>query len=107
MKRLLALCALCVTLALAIAGASPAFAQGGAADAEPPTALAPLATAAPVGRPPAPAPSASVDTRPARGAAVRERGGRRTRAGSSATGFLMIVIFVAFVGYYVMKKIRR
>lgn len=102
MKRLLAFC---LVLALVISGASTALAQGGPTDAEPPAALAPLATAAPVGQ--APAPSASADTRPARGPAMRERGGRRTRAGSSATGFLMIVIFVAFVGYYVMKKIRR
>ncbi len=103
MKRLFALCSLFVLL---LVGAPPAAAQGGPSDAEPrepPTALAPLATASPVG----PAPSASADTRPARGPAVRERGGRRTRAGSSATGFLMIVVFVAFVGYYVLKKIRR
>jgi hypothetical protein len=104
-KRLFALLTLLVVLLL---GPPPAAAlqlsQGGPTDAEPPTALAPLATASPVG---GPAPSASADTRPARGPAVRERGGRRTRAGSSATGFLMIVVFVAFVGYYVLKKIRR
>ncbi len=100
MKRLFAVCALLVLL---LVGAVPAAAQGGPTDAEPPTALAPLATASPVG----PAPSASADPRPARGPAVRERGGRRTRAGSSATGFLMIVVFVALVGYYVLKKIRR
>ena len=85
-------------------GAPAAAAQGGPLDAEPPTGLAPLASAAPmIGA----APSASADTRPARGPAVRERGGRRTRAGSSATGFLMLAILVGLMGYYVVKKIRR
>ena len=84
-------------------GAPPVGAQGGPVEAEPPTALAPLASAAPTGA----APSASADTRPARGPAVRERGGRRTRAGSSATGFLMLAILVGFMGYYVVKRIRR
>ena len=84
-------------------GGPPAAAQGGPVDAEAPPALAPLAPPAPIGA----APSASADTRPARGPAVRERGGRRTRAGSSATGFLMLVILVGLMGYDVVKKIRR
>ena len=93
-------------IGLALASAAPAAAQGGPADAEPPTAPAPLATTSAPGPAPTATPSATND-RPARGPAVRERGGRRSRAGSSATGALFLVILVGFMGYYVMKKLRR
>jgi hypothetical protein len=91
-------------IGLTLASAAPAAAQGGPADAEAPTALAPLASTSPPG--PAPTTTATND-KPARGPAVRERGGRRTRGGSAATGALFLVILVGFMGYYVMRKLRR
>jgi hypothetical protein len=42
-----------------------------------------------------------------RGPSVRERGGRRSRGASTASGALMLFILVAFMGYYVVKKLRR
>jgi hypothetical protein len=51
--------------------------------------------------------SSTTNDKPARGPAVRERGGRRSRAGSSASGFLFLAILVGAMGYYVVKKLRR
>ncbi len=58
-----------------------------------------------------PPPSASAipepPPRPVRGPAVRERAGRRSRGASAASGALMLFMLIAFMGYYVVKKLRR
>jgi hypothetical protein len=38
---------------------------------------------------------------------VRERGGRRSRAGSAASGALMLTMLIGIMGYYVVKRLRR
>ncbi|AKV00629.1 hypothetical protein AKJ09_07292 [Labilithrix luteola] len=45
--------------------------------------------------------------RPARGPAIREHGGRRSRGASTASGAMMIVILVGAMGYYVVNRLRR
>jgi hypothetical protein len=99
-----------LSLASALVAAAPAAdAQGPVTDAaaEAPSAAVPASPtpAPPPGAPTAP-PSATTE-RPVRGPAVRERGGRRSRAGSTASGVLMLVILIGFMGYYVVKKLRR
>jgi hypothetical protein len=44
---------------------------------------------------------------PARGPAVRERGARRPRGGSSAAGALLITLLVGAMALYVVKRLRR
>jgi hypothetical protein len=68
------------------------------AAAAPPITPAPLAT---------PSSSSESAPRPMRGPAVRERGGRRSRGASAASGALMLFVLIAFMGYYVVKKLRR
>lgn len=63
------------------------------------------AAASPVA--PAPTTTSSAPERAVRGPAVRERGGRRSRAGSTASGVLMLTILIGAMGYYVMKRLRR
>lgn len=85
--------------------ASPSLAQGPIDDAAAPTATAPATPA-----PPATATATSTPDpppRPARGPSVRERGGRRSRGASAASGALMLFILIAFMGYYVVKRLRR
>jgi hypothetical protein len=81
--------------------------QGALDDA--PSASAPPSTPAP--NPPlvptASATTSSSSDRPARGPAVRERGGRRSRGGSAASGVLVLALLVGLMGYYVVKKLRR
>lgn len=93
-----------------VAGALPALAQGPAPDAagEAPSAAVPASPGlvSPASPTPSAAPSATTE-RPVRGPAVRERGGRRSRAGSAASGAFMVVMLIAFMGYYVVKKLRR
>jgi len=88
-----------------VAGAPAARGQGPVADA---AAEAPSA-AVPASPTPTPAPAAPSATseRPVRGPAVRERSGRRSRGASTASGVLMLVMLIAFMGYYVVKKLRR
>ena len=81
-------------------GAPAAHAQGPVEDAgaEAPSARVPAS----------PAPSTTATTeRPVRGPAVRERSGRRSRGASTASGVLMLVMLIGFMGYYVVKKLRR
>jgi hypothetical protein len=91
-----------------VATPASAFARQGALD-DAPNASAPPSTPAPS---PLIVPTASATTnsssdRPVRGPAVRERGGRRSRAGSAASGVLMLALLVGLMGYYVVKKLRR
>jgi hypothetical protein len=72
-----------------LAGAPPARAQGPIEDA------GPMAT------------TTATTERPVRGPAVRERSGRRSRGASTASGVLMLVMLIGFMGYYVVKKLRR
>ena len=79
-----------------LAGAPAARAQGPIEDA---ASTTPVPTAAPT-------PTTTTE-RPVRGPAVRERGGRRSRGASTASGVLMLVMLIGFMGYYVVKKLRR
>ena len=88
---------LCIFLISVLVIATPALAQGPIDDAATATATA---TATPSATPDPP-------PRPVRGPSVRERGGRRSRGASTASGALMLVILIAFMGYYVVKKLRR
>ncbi|MDB5215702.1 MAG: hypothetical protein JWO86_3629 [Myxococcaceae bacterium] len=89
-----------------VAGTPAAHAQGPIEDA---------AAEAPSARVPAsPTPTTTPTTtttgtseRPVRGPAVRERSGRRSRGASTASGVLMLVMLIGFMGYYVVKKLRR
>jgi hypothetical protein len=45
--------------------------------------------------------------RPPPGPAFKERGGRRSRGASTASGALIVVVIVAAIGHYVWKKVRR
>jgi hypothetical protein len=113
---------LATSLALVVPFVSAtAYAQGPIDDAGP--SMAPFATnvpsapdAAPASSAPAPspmqAPAAPTSTstsseRPVRGPAVRERSGRRSRAGSAASGALMLTMLIGIMGYYVVKRLRR
>ena len=49
----------------------------------------------------------SAPPRPPSGPVVKERGGRRSRGASSASGALFIAVIVLGVGYYVIKRFRR
>jgi hypothetical protein len=91
--------------AFTVVAASPAaYAQGPVEDAaaEIPSARVPASPAPTT----APAPASSSE-RPVRGPALRERSGRRSRGASTASGVLMLVMLIAFMGYYVVKKLRR
>lgn len=79
---------------------------------------APFASGAPSGAPsasaapspmqaPAPTTTGTSSERPVRGPAVRERNGRRSRAGSAASGALMLTMLIGLMGYYVVKRRRR
>lgn len=98
---------------LAVMRSSPAGAQGSPAEDDaagsPAPAASPPASQAP---PPNPmivptATSSTTNDRPARGPAMRERGGRRARAGGTASGVLFLAILVAAMAWYVIKKLRR
>ena len=84
---------------LVIATPVVASAQGPIDDAATPT---PSVTAIP-----APPVTPEPPARPVRGPSVRERGGRRSRGASAASGALMLFILVGFMGYYVVKRLRR
>ena len=87
-----------------LVGSPAAYAQGPVEDA---AAEAPSARV-PASPPPTTAPTPSTTSeRPVRGPAVRERSGRRSRGASTASGVLMLVMLIAFMGYYVVKKLRR
>ena len=76
--------------------------QGGpVADAGESTPATPAPTS------PAPSQSSQAPDRPVRGPAVRERGGRRSRGASTASGALMLTILIGAMAYYVIKRIRR
>lgn len=96
------------TLAYAQGGevvdAGLADASSGSSSRAPPAVSAPSGLPAP---PPAPAASEESAPRPARGPSVRERGGRRSRGASTASGALMLFILVGFMGWYVVKRLRR
>jgi hypothetical protein len=79
------------------------FAPG--APSAPPSA-APSAAPSPM-QAPAPTTTSTSSERPVRGPAVRERGGRRSRAGSAASGALMLTMLIGIMGYYVVKRLRR
>ena len=91
-----------------LAGAPAARAQGPVEDAgaEAPSARVPASPTPTSPTSPAPA-TTSASERPVRGPAVRERSGRRSRGASTASGVLMLVMLIAFMGYYVVKKLRR
>ena len=90
---------------------SPAEARQGAPSDD--AAGADATPAAPPAPPPlspmiAPAATSSAtNDRPARGPSMRERGGRRSRAGGTASGVLFLVILVGAMAWYVVKKLRR
>lgn len=87
MKCVLARAFVIVAFVLAdLSGVGFAYAQGAPEDA--------AAESAPRERPPS-------------GPAIRERGARRSRGASTASGALFIVVVVAAVGHYVWKKLRR
>jgi len=96
--------ALALALLLASREAAAQYSEAPPAPAASPSA----ASSAP---PPAPAPATSATPekteRPARGPAVRERGGRRSRGASAASGALFLVILIGAMGYYVVKRLRR
>jgi hypothetical protein len=85
-----------------VAGTPAAHAQGPIEDAaaEAPSARVPASPT------PTTTPTATSE-RPVRGPAVRERSGRRSRGASTASGVLMLVMLIGFMGYYVVKKLRR
>jgi hypothetical protein len=86
----------------------PVGAQGGPIDASPAPSAPSPAPSAPTPTPtPSPSPSPDPAPRPARGPSVRERGGRRSRGASTASGALMLFMLVGFMGYYVVKRLRR
>src|SRR4051812_11990907 len=94
----------------ALTASSPAAAQG--SPTEDASSTAPVATSAPPPNPMVvPTATATATTpsndRPARGPALRERAGRRSRGGSAASGALFVVILVGAIGYYVVKRLRR
>lgn len=110
----------CMVLALGIGGVLPAEAQGPppaastapAAPAPPP--LGPAGGVAPIGGGTGTGTGTSggadddAGALPrSRGPAMRERGGRRSRAGSTASGVLFLVILVGAMGYWVLKRLRR
>ncbi len=107
---------ICVSCIFIVALTVPVYAsaQGGpiadaSADSSPVgPASAPSSTAT---ANPTPHPSESAAPEPppraVRGPAVRERAGRRSRGGSVASGALMLFMLIAFMGYYVVKKLRR
>jgi hypothetical protein len=85
-----------------------ALAQGG--DLPDAGAAAVSASPAPTGLAAGRREDASADAgtpRPVRGPSVRERGGRRSRGASTASGALMLVMLVGAMGYYVWKRLRR
>ncbi len=45
--------------------------------------------------------------KPARGPALRERGGRRSRGSSAASGVLFLVVLLGVAGFYIVKRLRR
>ena len=96
-----------------LASAPAASGQGPIDDAAVPSDAAAMVPtqAAPPGAPtttPTPtATSTSTSERPVRGPAVRERGGRRSRGASTASGVLMLVMLIGFMVAYVVKKLRR
>ena len=104
-------------LGISLSVPAPAFAQGGeivdAGDAGAPPAAA--SSAKPAATPAAPrgllspSPSATEESapRPVRGPSVRERGGRRSRGASAASGALMLTLLIGILGYYIYKRIRR
>ena len=79
---------------LALVSPVPAAAQGSPSGDAGPGASAPSPTPDPL-------------PRPARGPSVRERGGRRSRGASTASGALMLFLLIGFMGYYVVKRLRR
>jgi hypothetical protein len=91
-----------------LAGTPAAHAQGPIEDAaaEAPSARVP-ASPTPTTTPTATATTTATSERPVRGPAVRERSGRRSRGASTASGVLMLVMLIGFMGYYVVKKLRR
>lgn len=110
----------CMLLALSASGAGPAEAQGpppAASTAPPALAAPPLGPAggiAPIGAGPSTGTGTSGGTDDdagalprSRGPAMRERGGRRSRAGSTASGVLFLVVLVGAMGYWVLKRLRR
>jgi hypothetical protein len=90
---------------IVVSGSPAAYALGPVEDAaaEAPSARVP-ASPTPMT---APTPAPSTSERPPRGPALRERSGRRSRGASTASGVLMLVMLIAFMGYYVVKKLRR
>ncbi|MBX3187776.1 MAG: hypothetical protein KF819_12205 [Labilithrix sp.] len=104
-RRSLAVCMVLAAL-LAAPGAGAQYSE--ASDAAPSASAPPPPAPAPS---PASAPSASASASsagaPVRGPAMRERTSRRSRAGSTASGVLFIVILVAAMGWYVIKRLRR
>lgn len=89
---------------------STALAQGGEVSdggAAPPSPK-PAPVAPPTGLlAPPPAASAEAAPRAPRGPAVRERGRRRSRGSSIASGALMLFMLVGAMGYYIIKRLRR
>lgn len=81
-----------------------ADASSGSSSSARPVVSAPAGLPTP---PPAPATTEETAPRPARGPSVRERGGRRSRGASTASGALMLFILVGFMGWYVVKRLRR
>lgn len=83
------------------AASDAAAIEAGAPDAAPPPA--------PVW-PRAPEPSATTTSssgpRPDPGPGLRERGGR-TRRANPASGVLLVIVIVAALGWYVVKRMRR
>jgi hypothetical protein len=94
---------------LVLATAMPASAfQGPIEDAAPMASASAMASAPPKPIPtPADTSTSSSSDRPVRGPSVRERGGRRSRGASTASGALMLTILIGWMGYYVIKKLRR
>ncbi len=132
-RRLFALCTL-LTIVLAWFGAftSRAAAQGPppSSTSAPASPLGPAGGVAPIGgngpdlgtgtgtgtgthKPPGSGSGSGGDGEDAgalprsRGPAVRERGGRRSRASSAVSGVLFLLIIVGAMGYWVLRRLRR
>jgi hypothetical protein len=100
-----AMLSVALAFACSLSFSTPAWAQGPVDTATPDAATSAAPAPAPLS---APVPSSSESApRPMRGPAVRERGGRRSRGASTASGALMLFLLVGWMGYYVVKKLRR
>ncbi len=93
--------------ALALAQGGPPAQLGDAGALEPRPGSSKAFSAVPGADQAGPMPTEDPAPRPVRGPSVRERGGRRSRGASTASGAMMLVMLIGALGYYVIKRVRR